>query len=139
VDQILNRQFDAVEPIWLDVVGQHAARRVHSDQQIQSFALYVLKGVTPARLRQTADRKRKPKQLQTKSYDAPPPIDRSGKLRQQARGNKLLQPLQSTMFRAHEERNQERDKQQSPKPFWCAEGHGTFPPSFRAKSRNPEA
>jgi hypothetical protein len=27
------------------------------------------------------------------------------------------------MFRTQKERNQERDKQQSPKPFCCAEGH----------------
>ena len=51
---------------------------------------------------------------------------RVGELRQQARGNKLLQPLQSAMFRAHKERNQQRDKQQSPKPFWYAKGHGNF-------------
>src|SRR6476620_4311808 len=42
------------------------------------------------------------------------------------------------MFRAHKERNQERDEQQSPKPFWYAKGHSTSSPSFRAKSRNPE-
>jgi hypothetical protein len=28
------------------------------------------------------------------------------------------------MFRAHEKRTQERDEQQSPKPFWCAKSHG---------------
>src|SRR5207247_2143456 len=68
-------------------------------------------------------RQRKPKQVQTKSRQAPRPIDRSRELRQEARGNKLLQPLQSAMFRAHKERNQEGDNQQAPKPFWCAEGH----------------
>src|SRR4030095_3361759 len=50
-------------------------------------------------------------------------MDGSSERRQQSRGNKLLQPLQSAMFRAHKERNQERDEQQSPKPFWCAKGH----------------
>src|SRR4029453_8294803 len=90
VYQILNRKSDAFEPAWLDVVRQHAARCVHGDQQIQSFAFYILKSVTPARLRQTNDGQGKPKQQQTKSDNAPRPIDRTRELRQQTRGSKLL-------------------------------------------------
>ena len=94
IDQILDGQFDAFEPVWLDVIGQHATRCVHGDEQIESFTLYVLKSVTPSWLRETDDRQRKPKQLQTKSYDAPRPIDRSRELRQKTRGNELLQPCE---------------------------------------------
>src|SRR5205814_2556310 len=49
VNQILDREFDALESIRLDVVGEHAPRRIHGDEQIQPFTLYVLKRVTPSR------------------------------------------------------------------------------------------
>src|SRR5438552_5080736 len=60
IDQILDRQLDALQPVWLDVIGKHAARCVHCDQQIEPFALYVLERIAPARLRETDNGQGKP-------------------------------------------------------------------------------
>jgi len=61
--------------------------------------------------------------LERKSYHAPRSIHGSRKLRQQTRGNELLQSLMPATLRADEERNQEWDQPQSPKPFWRAKSH----------------
>src|SRR5262249_12340436 len=53
IDQILDGKLDALEPVRLDVIGKHAARCVHSDQQVEPFTLYILKSVTPSRLSET--------------------------------------------------------------------------------------
>ena len=83
----------------------------------------ILKGVTPARLREADDRKGKSEQLERKSYHAPRSIDRPGELRQQTRRNEFPQPPKPATLGADKQRNQERDQQQSPEPFWCAESH----------------
>ena len=55
VDQILGREFDALEPVRLHVVGKHAARSIDREKEIEPFALHILKRVTPARLGQSDD------------------------------------------------------------------------------------
>ena len=65
--QNLDRELDAIEPVRLDVVGKHAARGIHGNQQIETLAFYVFERVTPARLRQTDKGQSKTQQLQSKS------------------------------------------------------------------------
>src|SRR5207237_4213472 len=48
------------------------------------------------------------------------------KIRQQSLGNKFAQSLRRAALRPSEEQNQKRNREQSPKPVWRAEGHGNF-------------
>ena len=94
-DQILNRELDAIKSVRLDVIGQHAARCVHRDQQIESLAFYIFKRVTPPRLGQTNNGQSKAEQLQRKSQYPPGPIYCSSELGQQPRRNELLQSFEA--------------------------------------------
>src|SRR4029453_5245274 len=107
-NQILDGELDAIESVWLDVIGKHAARRVHGDQQIEALAFYIFKRVAPARLRRTDNGQSKTEQLQRKSQYPARAIHRSGELRQQPRRNEVLQSLEPALLRANEQRNQKR-------------------------------
>ena len=116
-------EFDAFEPVWLHVIGKHAARGINCDQQIETFAFHILKCVAPPRLRETHNGKPKSEKLQHESKHAPRTIYRSSKLRKQLCRNEFTQPLCAAMLGANEQRNQHRNQQESPKPFWRAETH----------------
>ncbi len=81
VNQILRREFDTLQSVRRHVVGKHAARRVHRDEQIETFALYILERVTPARLSQADDRADEAEQLQTETQGAAKSIHRPRELR----------------------------------------------------------
>ena len=57
-DQILCRQFNALQPIGRDVVREHAARGIDREKQIESATFYILVDVTPAWFRQRRNRQR---------------------------------------------------------------------------------
>ncbi|PYK68319.1 MAG: hypothetical protein DME45_08110 [Verrucomicrobia bacterium] len=79
-DQILRRQFYALQPIGRDVVRQHAARGIDREKQIEAATFYVLVGVTPARFRQCRNRQRQRKQNEPETDRTSHAIDITSKL-----------------------------------------------------------
>ena len=121
--QANRREFDALESIGLDIVGKHAARSIDREKEIEAFALHILKFITPARLGETNDGQGEAEKKKSKAQNTPKTIHCSGEPREQARGREFLQTLGTPTFRVDEERNQDRDQKQSPKPLWRAETH----------------
>ena len=116
VDQILRREFDPLETIRLHVVREHAARNVDREEQVESLAFHLVVGVAPARSRQANEDEAEDEKEKDEAKDAPAAIDRPGQLRQQTRGDKFLQLFCAELLGAGEEKAQQRQHEQGPKP-----------------------
>ena len=71
VEQILGGQLDALEAIRLHIIGKHAARDVDREEEIEPFAFYFIKGIAPARPRQTNDDEGEDEKEEDETHDAP--------------------------------------------------------------------